>query len=30
MVDGFFQQQMTGVMGPGVRQDDKHLDHFEE
>jgi hypothetical protein len=22
MVDGFFQQQMAGIMGPGVRRDD--------
>jgi hypothetical protein len=21
-VDGFFQQQMAGIMGPGVRRDD--------
>jgi hypothetical protein len=23
MVDGCFQQQMTGIMGPGVRRDDE-------
>jgi len=25
MVDGFFQQQTTGIMGPGVRRDDDDL-----
>jgi len=25
MVDGFLQQQMTGIMGPGVRRDDDAL-----
>jgi pimeloyl-ACP methyl ester carboxylesterase len=30
MVDAFFQQQMTGIMGPGVRRDDKNLDHVRK
>jgi hypothetical protein len=25
MVDDFFQQQTTGIMGPGVRRDDKYI-----
>jgi len=24
MVDAFLQQQMTGIMGPGLRRDDTH------